>query len=369
MRLANDAEYAKKSELPSVPENVSELTNDANYITLADVPAKVSAFENDAQYITKATFDGIVEEYNALLGKYKKSLDSMKSVMTNVAITGYMRTVAIDNGALPGEFSVSANKKVKFSMGNLQYQATTDTWRFASNQYDYVGSPNAKIAENYSGLVDLFGWGTSGYHNVSDTDNKNYMPYSTSSATVHSTNNNNGYGPSLNQTDKNLVGTSAEYDWGVHNAISNGGNEKGQWRVLTKDEWTYLYSGRVDAARLRTLATIVGQYGSVTGYVFFPDGWVCPGSEIVVLDATGFESNKWSNNSWNILEASGAVFLPCAGSRDGTAVYNVGADGSYWSSTYHSSLNAYLFSFNSSNVFPSNYSTRRLGHSVRLVQE
>ncbi|MBQ5532192.1 MAG: Ig-like domain-containing protein, partial [Bacteroidales bacterium] len=29
--------------------------------------------------------------------------------------------------------------KVLFSPGNLQYQASTNTWRFAEHQYDYVG--------------------------------------------------------------------------------------------------------------------------------------------------------------------------------------------------------------------------------------
>ena len=46
-------------------------------------------------------------------------------------------------GKLPGAFSVSATKQVWFSQGNLQYQAYNgdggSTWRFAINQYDFVG--------------------------------------------------------------------------------------------------------------------------------------------------------------------------------------------------------------------------------------
>lgn len=46
-------------------------------------------------------------------------------------------------GKLPGAFSVSATKQVWFSQGNLQYQADNgdggSTWRFAINQYDFVG--------------------------------------------------------------------------------------------------------------------------------------------------------------------------------------------------------------------------------------
>ena len=36
-------------------------------------------------------------------------------------------------GALSGLFSVSATQQVRFSQGNLQYQASTQTWKFAAN--------------------------------------------------------------------------------------------------------------------------------------------------------------------------------------------------------------------------------------------
>lgn len=72
-----------------------------------------------------------------------------------------------------GAFSVSPNKLVYFSKGNLQYQASTNTWRFAENQWDYVGDAtegnvymddvkcnNSYISQTYNGWIDLFGWGT-----------------------------------------------------------------------------------------------------------------------------------------------------------------------------------------------------------------
>ena len=55
------------------------------------------------------------------------------------------------DGKLSGTFSVSATKKVYFSQGNLQYQAGTDTWCFATNQYDFFGSDNNDIS---SSIVD-----------------------------------------------------------------------------------------------------------------------------------------------------------------------------------------------------------------------
>ncbi|MBO4655069.1 MAG: hypothetical protein J5644_05955, partial [Bacteroidales bacterium] len=45
-------------------------------------------------------------------------------------------------GAISGKFSVSSTKQVYFSQGNLQYQASTGTWRFAEHQYDFIGGGN-----------------------------------------------------------------------------------------------------------------------------------------------------------------------------------------------------------------------------------
>ena len=44
------AYYAAKTDIPT---QVSELENDAQYITAAAIPTKVSAFENDAKYLTE----------------------------------------------------------------------------------------------------------------------------------------------------------------------------------------------------------------------------------------------------------------------------------------------------------------------------
>ncbi|MBQ6771707.1 MAG: hypothetical protein IJP44_12120, partial [Bacteroidales bacterium] len=39
-------------------------------------------------------------------------------------------------GALNGLFSVNDSTQVRFSQGNLQYQASTNTWQFAENQWN-----------------------------------------------------------------------------------------------------------------------------------------------------------------------------------------------------------------------------------------
>ena len=49
-------------------------------------------------------------------------------------------------GSLSGVFSVGNGKQVRFSQGNLQYQASTDTWRFAEHW-----KPTASPAQNTIG--------------------------------------------------------------------------------------------------------------------------------------------------------------------------------------------------------------------------
>lgn len=56
--------YAKKTDIPTVPTKVSQLTNDSNYVKkteLPSVPTKVSELTNDSGYITQTIADGLYE--------------------------------------------------------------------------------------------------------------------------------------------------------------------------------------------------------------------------------------------------------------------------------------------------------------------
>lgn len=251
-------------------------------------------------------------------------------------------------GKLPGRFSVSATTQVSFSMGNLQYQASTDTWRFAENQYDVIGKDNKNMSSTYSGWIDLFGWGTSGYESK--------YPYMNST-------DYSDYGDEGND----IAGT--DYDWGVYNAISNGGNKAGMWRTLTSGEWYYLFDTRTNAKNLRGKATVNGQ----TGYILLPDGWSTPSGLTFTADPGDFTTNSYSADEWSKMEYAGAVFLPCAGFRNVSGVSLVGFLGTYWSSTARSNDfgdfgDAGDFDFNSDNARV-NGSDRCIGTSVRLVTE
>ena len=264
-------------------------------------------------------------------------------------------THIIHNGALPGLFSVSATQQVHFSQGNLQYQASTKTWRFAEHQYDFVGtqtadnfgyyggnvsgSDNRNISSTYNGWIDLFGWGTGG-------------------------------NPTLSPSYPEGYGTFV--DWGC-NAISNGGNTTNLWRTLTIAEWNYLLNTRTDASSKCGTGNING----VGGLIILPDSWILP-SECSFTSGfcspSGDNYPDWTHNSytlaqWAQMEAAGAVFLPAAGYRLGTYVHDVGNFGGYWSSTPYSEYYASNMDFNSNYLNAASNYDRFIGFSVRPVQD
>ncbi|MBR5433936.1 MAG: hypothetical protein IK117_05840 [Bacteroidales bacterium] len=258
------------------------------------------------------------------------------------------KTKQIPTGTVAGLFSISNSKQIYFSQGNLQYQASTGTWRFAEHQYDIIGKDNANISSTNSGWIDLFGWGTSGYNG------KN--PYMTSMEY-------SDYGDGSNDI------TGSDYDWGVYNAISNGGNQAGQWRTLTYDEWSYLIYDRAQASRLMG----EGRVNNVNGLILLPDGWETPSSVKFTYDPGNYSTNVYSQDEWAVMQSYGAVFLPAAGYRYGTDVYNVGSGGYYWSSSakYNYPVASYYLGFGGYGVYAYDdyYDYRGDGQSVRLVQE
>ena len=272
-------------------------------------------------------------------------------------------------GALVGQFSVSSTDKVYFSKGNLQYTKSTNIWSFMDHQYSTVETTSQAIGTDYASqdVVSLFGWGTSGWNN----GNTYYQPYNT-------TFTSSGYGPKNGSTyTYDLTGTYANADWGLYNAISNGGNTAGTWRTLTKDEWTYLFNtrnastvnGTADARYAKAYL-----FGTTHGVIIFPDVYTHPAgvtapTGINATSSTSWNGNQYNATDWAKMEAAGCVFLPAAGRRDGTNIFNVNEYVRYWTSTYSSASLAYLVDISSSSMKPVNDFSKAFGYAVRLVHD
>ena len=280
--------------------------------------------------------------------------------------------IVVPEGAIASLFSVDTlGHCVCISRGNLQWcpigihqvrgGVALGTWRFALHQYDIVGADNRYLSDSSYLWIDLFGWGTSGY---------------------------GGKEPYLNVTDSRDYGIDAassiagtDYDWGLHNAISNGGDTVGLWRTLTDAEWRHLLMGRRNS-RLNGVADpcyAEVRIDDIPGLLLFPDHFVWPatlGAKYPAHinthpDATWQEVTQYTPGEFAHLEAAGCVFLPAAGYRTGTYVNHVALGGHYWSSTCYDSNNAcHLTFYPQYSLFEIEpYSFRYYGISVRLVHD
>ena len=239
-------------------------------------------------------------------------------------------------GTLPGKFSVSSEKQIQFSQGNLQYQASTNTWRFAEHQYDNINTPNVNIPTTYSGWIDGFRWGTGSNPLLSTEKYSDYSYF---------------------------------IDWGT-NVISNGGNEANMWRTLTKEEWMFIFHERENATTLFGLGNVNG----INGIILLPDSWIAPsgvtfnvstkkglswdGSKYVNSKKNNFEHNSYNLIQWEKMESAGAVFLPSTLSEGGC----------YWASTHSGQIFGYRLSFDSVYVNPQDANNVLYCLAVRLVR-
>ena len=342
--------------------------------------------------------DGIAFYYMSFAADDQDVLFTLKDMETSLTETYYVTNKTLDatqqdrclSVALKHSnfnkdiyFSVSATKKVVLSPGNLQYQASTNTWRFAENQWDYIGGGNDNIAEDYDGWIDLFGWGTSGISCGAIC----YQPWSTDM-------DNSKYYVHGNST-ASLSFASGNADWGK-NTISNGGSKGNHgWRTPYIDEWVWLIGPEGDpntvaepGVNCRTSSTVGGVenaryahaklFGTKAGLIIFPDVYNHPAGvanpvEINVAKPSSTSINIYYAADWAKMEAAGAIFLPSGGHRVGTTTSNYGGGAIYWSADYYGADRAYYLQFGTQSVY--NYNSdynkgqRYFGCAVRLIRD
>ena len=236
-------------------------------------------------------------------------------------------------------YSVSASKQVYFASGNLQYQASTDTWRFAEHQYDFADEDNNNISDTYDGWIDLFGWGTGDSPTKTSGNNSDYATFT---------------------------------DWGT-NVI--GTYSANTWRTLSGEEWGYLFNGRANASSLYGFAMVNG----IRGLILLPDDWTLPSGISFHAGKADFKKNDYTLVQWEEMESAGAVFLPAAGYRYGHSLGKDPATGAkivdkgyYQASTAVDSEHSYRLYFCGGvggELSPQDGGNRYYGRSVRLVKE
>ena len=353
----------------------------ADIATLTNIPAATYTTNGaGVLYVAiPATSVALTLTATAADGTYTKAVTGSNAALSNgayyqitLSMTKQTAPAAVPEGGINGEFNL-CDKKIWFSKGNLQYNAYSNTWRFAEHQYDIAGADNKNISESYNGWIDLFGWATSGIN--TPVENTYYQPWSTD-------NTNANYGSGIT-SKADWADEHANYDWG-NNAISNGGNTANSgWRTLTADEWYCLVYDRAGATvnSVSSICHAWAKIGDRNGLILFPDGGTFTKDEFTTIPDTKGVFNEMEYNSttctleqWAALEAKGCVFLPAASARYGTTgEFRIISKGYYWSSTAASNTNAYFgVAFQQGELTTSHAeetASRSDGLSVRLVKD
>lgn len=292
-------------------------------------------------------------------------------IMAILGETNLFSQTQYPEGTIHGSFTISNKTTVFFSKGNLQYQASTNTWRFADKQWSYIGNASGNTTgmlggrDTQSNWIDLFGWGTSGY----DHGAVCYQPWNISGQ------NSDHY--AYGDETKNLYDSDWKADWG-RNAISNGGNKTNVWYVLSSGQWSYLLFSRSTTSGKRfTKATVAG----CKGLILLPDEWNTSTYTLNNYNDSNaaYNGNVITEAQWTTLENAGAVFLPMAGMRTNgigswsAEVINDNTHGYYWASNVSSNNRVYELHFgttsnNSQVLTTAEFYYRYEGLSVRLVR-
>ena len=248
---------------------------------------------------------------------------------------------------LSGEFTVGTDRKARFSGGNLWYDGSN--FKFESEQYESTPSSSG---DRDSTHVSHFMWcGLDTYAtDLTYTNDDATTFFAASGFTVYG--NSSWYTPGHVELMSLLFRRSASTVCGVANA---------RW-----------FKGRINTS------------GStyVNGFFLIPDVFTWPASvtttpenSINKTDAN-YSAVSFTIDEFKTLEQAGIVFLPAAGSRDGsagsTSVLNVGSNGSYWIANLPNSSDPEQFGFDGSSMSPSgqNWSmnpSRSSAQSVRLL--
>jgi hypothetical protein len=263
-----------------------------------------------------------------------------------VKADSYTYPQAAPAGPLDGKFSVSATEKVWFSPANLQatYNGSSWNWHFAEHEYDYIGNAvgNTLVSNTTpwisgTGTVDLFGWST----------------------------NTTYYG--INSSTSSSVYSGDFVDWGT---LSIGSDSPNTWRTLSRTEWNYLFKTRTDHDNKYGTATVAGSHG----LILIPDNWSVPDGVVFNPGSRydyGWDYNIYSSDEWEVMSASGAVFLPAAGYRESTIINNVETYGKYRASFTEGNQCGVFFGSTDSPYLGTTVGSMDYycGYSVRLVRD
>ncbi|MBO5592718.1 MAG: Ig-like domain-containing protein, partial [Prevotella sp.] len=184
------------NEMTLAPEDTETRTATTTFGTVTYESSAPSVATVDATGKVTAVADG-----TATITASVAADDNWNAASKQYIVT--VSSVTVPDGALSGEFSVSATKKVYFSKGNLQAKiasyasnsATASEWKFADSQYSTIGNAAGNTSFVADTWVDLFSW----VGNSATNDTYGLITFTSSSQANHG----------------NVSGESLKTDWGT----------------------------------------------------------------------------------------------------------------------------------------------------------
>ena len=257
------------------------------------------------------------------------------------SVTGYANGFAMDRnlGALDTKYGANHGNGLYYQFGRKDPFAANATFWLS-------GTTEANVLDGNRAILNA---------NVPGTDGKN-IRYTVMHPEVFIT--ANGTNPNFTVTGDDMGdGGSKNYLWNDKKYLTDAGQRHEPkksiydpcppgWKVPIKDNWAGFNYETSSNSAAQTYTTVWAD----TGRYYYPEGYV----------------NR---------DATGSIFFPAAGYRSygsGSFAYS-GSYGYFFSSTAHSSANAWYMYFgdltSSSKVVPATNSYRTTGYSVRCVRE
>ena len=273
-----------------------------------------------------------------------------------------------------------STKRLMFAPGNLQatYNAAEEkwTWSFADQQYDYIGNasgnttittllkednpPYAKLSAD--GTVDLFGRSTvDNYYGIcTSTDNSKYGGEFKDWGAI---------------STFSYRGTATTYVDGYWFTFAGGtmDTEDNPWSWIMNKRTTKVTLNGTGDARYTKATITISDTKKVKGVILFPDRYDGGTPDGVVWGTINGQYSDWSTtctkSGWEALEDAGCVFVPAAGYRSGTTVYEENVNGYYWVSTlrYTNPICCNLFKTTNDNVYWNHQENCDRQFAVRLA--
>jgi len=297
------SDYALKSEIPTmpaVPTKVSELQNDANYLTEhQDITGKQDVITDLADIRSGAALGATALQSHQSLEAYAKTADlatvatsgdyndltNKPNLATKAELESLQNAVKATNSLFASEIGLTDNSLVDLGLSSGNLWATCNVGASSPEQDGgYYAWGETSTKDNYS-------WDTYQYGSSATTLTK----YCTKAA-----NGNNGFTDALNTLE---VGDDA--------AAANLGTG---WTVPTNSEWQELY----DQCYWEQTADYNGT--GVAGFIVYK-------SVDKTLDK---QQTKGSDHVYTL--AAAHIFLPFAGSVNGSA-FQFRQVNPYWAST------------------------------------